>query len=214
MCTNEACLGYLLLAIIVFFTVLIIVLIKLSKSMQAKDLKISADQIWKNRPQSLFDKNVLQSNMIFGISTSSEKSATLSQLVVKNGNDEIIGYVDHTWGSRQYLISIGQQKYRVELPLNWSGAVAHLISSEGKVLATYERKSLGPWNHQYSILDIGVLKSNRPIFTLKHSIEYFLDEKFYCMTSQISAYRKMGRVGYFHLDCPLPVKIFILAICL
>lgn len=211
MCSSESCLGYLLLMVILGFSVLIFFLIKYRKYLQDKDLQISAEQIWKMRPDIILNRNISKADMIFGVWQ--DKTASVTELVVKNSNDEVVGVVEHHMGSREYRILMGEQIFRVELPVNWGRSIAHLVSNDGKIQATYERKSFSMREHKYSILNFGELKSKRSLLSLRQSIEYFQNEKFMAMTCQISSFRKIGRVGFFSLDYPLQIRIFILAIC-
>ena len=212
MCRTEACLGYLFLTVIFGYAILIFGFLKSRKHLNAKDLQINSEQIWQMRPRFVLSRNISKSDMIFGVWR--DKTATISELVVKNSFDKIIGVVEHRWGSREYRIVLGDQIFRVELPLIWGGVVANLVSEDGKIQAIYERKSLSLVNHKFTIINSGELKSKRSLFRLRQSIEYSLNEKFVGMTYQISPFRKIGRVGFFQLNDPLPIKIFILAICI
>lgn len=208
MCSSELCLGYVFLLIGIGFSILVFFLLKYRRALLRKDLQISAESLWKKLSYLELDKSISKSNIIFGVWQ--DKSATVPQLIFKNANDEIIGQVEYHLTARAYEISLGNQIFRIEIPLTWQGMTANLKSSDGKTLATFKRKSLSLGSHKFFIQNIGELTAKYFFFKRLQPIQYFHDGKHIGSTYQISSIRRVGRVGIFPAEYSLPVKVFII----
>lgn len=208
MCSSEFCLGYLLVLIVISFSIFLFFLLKYRKVLLRKDLQISASDLREKLSYLGLDKIISQSDIIFGVWQ--DKSAMVPQLIIKNINDEIIGHVEYHLGTRKYEMRIGNEIFRIEIPLTWGGMTANLKSSEGETLATFKRKSLSLASHKFLIHNIGELTAKYFFFNRRQPIEYYNKEKLIGATYQISSFRRVGRVGFFPSEYSLPVRVFIL----
>lgn len=209
MCSNEACLGYLLIFIVLFFAVLIFVITKIRKFVLASDLKISAETLWNDFQLCFPDKLYKQKDFLFSIWQ--DKSATQSRLIIKNHLDLVVGEVDFPIGAREYTVFILDQIYKINVNQTWSGRSLSLLSRDGKELAHLERKSFSPRTNHITVPGLGRLTSTQPIFQLKAPITYSRDELKMAATCFVSAVRRIGRMGCFSDEISLPIRIFILS---
>lgn len=208
MCTTEACLGYFLISIILFFTVLIFGLLKFRKKQLKEDLSMSSSYLWNESGSNFFKDRFKPEDFLFSVWQ--DKSSSMSFVAVKNFNDELIGRVEFPIGAREYKMYIGDQLFRIVVNLVWGGTSLSLYSPDNKELARLERKSLSPMKHKIDILDLGSLQSSQPIFSLIAPITYSFKGNPIAMTRFISPVRRVGRMGCFSKEISLPIKLFVL----
>ena len=212
MCNSEACLGYLLLIVVSFFSIFIFLLIKMRKNLLNKDLKISAEQLWQDFNMHFVANELKRNDFIYSIWQ--DKTVRIPMLLIKNQFEEEIGRVEFPFGARGYQIVIQGIIYKVVVNLTWGGDKIVLLSPEGNELARLERKAFNPRKHVFIIANFGRIESSLPHFDLRMPITYVLNGKPTAFTRSISAMRKIGRVGHFSSEITLPVKFFILSLTL
>lgn len=206
MCQSSNCLGYILLFSILFFTVFIFVLLKVRKRFLQQDLSRTPESLKRLLPKS---QPFAQDDFIF--STWQDGSNTMSLLIFRNHLNEEIARAKFPLAAREYPLSVADQDFMITVNLTWGGSSFSLLASDGRELAHIKRKSLNPMKHEVFISDFGSLKSSQPLWSLRVPITYFFGKKQVGATQLISLVRKVGRVGYFSKEVPLPVQIFILA---
>lgn len=201
-------LGYFLIAILLGFAALIYFLLKYRKQLQNKDLKMTADEVWKKVSETSFLFNLSKSELIFW----NPKDATAStlSLIVKDGFDQMIGEVFISMGSRKRTITMGHYKFFIKFQLTWNRS-AILSSEDGHQLAQYRQTS---WSgrHEIEVNNFGTLKSERAQLGPRVTFNYHLNDQWIGMTQEISSLRKSGRLALLPHEIPLEVRIFILTI--
>lgn len=207
MCRDQACLGYLLTAVIFGFAVLIYVSLKFRNRFLAENLLLSADQAWQNVAARASAMNLKKSDMLFGIWQ--DASATTRALVVKNGENEVVGRVELPMGSREYKVLVADQIYTAQFPITWNRTARLNVDGHDSALATYEKLSAFG-KHKFEIRGSGAIVSERPNFNLRNAFNYRVNGELVGTSENISSRRLVGRLVVLPPSFPNHIKIFIL----
>lgn len=208
MCNNATCLGYLLLVILLGFSILIYFLLRNRKKFLAENLQLIPDQVYKTVSQRAGLLGFSKSHLIYGIYQ--DKTMTIKQVVVKDFNGDEIGSIENYLGVRKTDIIIGNERHQIEYPLTWRKS-ALLKNAKGELLATYERLPFSLRKHKFIIPNIGTIISQSPPFDFRYPFNYELNGKVIGITQQVAT-RVVGSIVLFPVAYPLNIKIFILAI--
>lgn len=209
MCSDQACLGYTLLAIIAGFAGLIFFLLKYRKRFLEANLQITAEQVWSEVVNRGYKANFSKSDLLFGVWQ--DRSSTETSLVVKNHKNEVVGRVDFPLGIRKFKISVGQEIFDVEFPLTWR-RTAHLRAANSKlILASYFKINIFG-KHQFKIPNYGTIMAKRPNLSQRLIFEYGLNNILIGASQEISPRQQIGRIIILPSNMPLQLKIFILAL--
>lgn len=206
---NESSLGFLLLAVLIGFAVLVYILLKHRKSWLKENLLITADQIWETISERAEKLNFKKSEMLFGISQ--DATATTAGLLVKDSKNQIVGQVFSPMATRWRTIKVDNETFTVDFPLTWNRTAILRTSNGEGVIARYTKTSwLG--RHEFEVAGHGKLKSERPSLNFKIVFNYRIGEKLIGTAQEISSTRKIGRLVILPLGLPLEVRIFVLAV--
>lgn len=209
MCSDQICLGYLLIAVIVGFTSLIFGLLKVRKKELAENLQLTADQIWEEISDRAAKFNFQKSDLLFGIWQ--DKSSTVSTLLIKNNKNEIVGRVEYPIASRKFQIFVGDATFEVNFPMTWNQTAKLRAADKSAILASYLKlNAFG--KHQFEIPEVGTLISERPRLTIPAIFDYRLNGKAVGITQAISARSEIGKITILPETMPLHLKIFVMAI--
>ncbi len=210
MCSDETCLGYLLLGVLVGFALLIYFLLQYRRKFLAQNLQLPADQIWNSVASSALRFGGLRTELIYGIWQ--DKTTTVSKLVLKNSIGDAIGFIEYPLASTEFKLVLGDEAYTIEYP-PLLRRTAYLKKMDGTRLATFQKEPFSILKHRFSISDIGVITSKRPFFNFRVPFDYYHDEKIIGTVQKISSTREIGQLALLPLNYPRPVRIFILAVC-
>jgi hypothetical protein len=122
-----------------------------------------------------------------------------------------VGQVEFKIGSREYKMIISDQVYKIKVNLTWGGTRLSLLTEEGVEVATMVRKSFSPMKHKIMIPSQGELTSQQPLLDFYVPIIYSLKGHPLVFTRSVSPIRRVGRVGFFSNELPLPIMLFILS---
>ena len=209
MCTDQNCLGFLFIAVLVFFAGFIYWLLKYRKDFLEKNLLLTADQVWEVVSDRAAKLNFLKSDLLFGVRQ--DKSASTSILLVKNHKDEIVGRVEYLLATRKIKIFAGEKAFEVDFPLTWNRSANLRAFNEPSVLASYLKLTMFG-KHQFGIPQFGKLVSERPGLSPQIIFNYRSEQKLIGTAQEISSRKTVGRLVILPASIPLPVRIFILAV--
>jgi hypothetical protein len=205
---SESSFGYLLLLILVGFSLLIYFLLKVRRRLQEQDLLIDPELVWKNIAPQAEAFNLAQSEMIYGIFQ--DKTSTTISLLVHDHKGQLKGRIDSPMGSREKTLTIGEEKYLIQILPTWNRKVILRSYDEEKVIATFTQSNiLG--RHEFDVVNFGVLKSERHFRNYKTAFDYKLNGKTCGSKQAISSIRESGRVAIISSEIPEVVRIFILS---
>ena len=209
MCPKKICLGFLLIAVFVFFAGFIYWLLKYRKNFFEKNLLLTADQVWEVVSDRALKLNLLKSDLLFGIRQ--DQSSTTSVLLVKNYQEEVVGRVEYLLASRKIKIFAGEAAFEVDFPLTWNRTANLRPVNETTVLASYLKLSMFG-KHQYAIPQFGKLVSERPGLSPQIIFNYRSEQKLLGTVQEISSRKTIGRLLILPANIPLHIRIFILAV--
>ncbi len=209
MCYDQACLAYLFFAVIVGFTILIVLCLRYRKKFLAENLQLSSETIWKIVAKRASELNLEKTEMLFGIWQ--DQSLTIQNIVIKNIKNEIIAQVEKRLGSREIKIFKDNEVYQVKyLFKKYKSAEISKLNIDS-VLANYSHvNTFG--KHTIKIPDQPLIISKRPIFNTLGIFDYYSNDKLVGTVQNISASRQVGRLCIFPANIPIYLKIFILVV--
>lgn len=206
MFNDEVSLGYLLLAILLGFAILIYFSLQARQRFQHEDLKMSSETVWKKISDHAFLLNLLKTNMLYGVFQ--DASSTEIAMLVKDVNNQLVGQVLGKALSRKRIVTIGNEKFVIEFLKTWNRTAILYSTKDEKILARYTKTSwLG--GHEYEVAGYGLLKSVRPS---KVRYDYKIAETMIGTSQTVLFARDNGRLVVLPTDLPLAVRIFILAV--
>jgi hypothetical protein len=205
--SNEAFLGYLLIAIIAGFASLIFLLLKYRRRFLEGNLLLTADQVWPKLSNRAEKSHFARSDLLFGIWQ--DGSATTPLMIVKNARSKIVGRVEFLMVGRSIKISTEGQIFEIALPLTWRRTANLKAENESHQLASYEK--IG-WltKQKFEIPGYGTLIAERPSFSLLNIVEYRLNNILVGTAQEFSKTRKDCRIIILPSTLPLAVRIFIM----
>jgi hypothetical protein len=198
-----------LLAIIIFFTGFIFLLLKYRKKFFQRNLLIQADTVWSHVADRATRLNLPKSDLIFGIWQ--DESATITKFIVKNYKNEVLGNAEIQMASRVIKISIGSETFEVSFPLTWNREAKLRAENSDAILASYLKMNIFD-KHQFGIPGYGSLISERSIFSPRMVTDYRLDGLLIGTREEISSFQHVGRLAVIPSDLPLAIRIFILIV--
>ncbi len=209
MTVNESSLGFLLLAVVVGFGCLVYMLLNNRKSFLQENFLVTADQIWETIAAQAEKFNLKKSEMLFAIPQ--DASATSVCLVVRDSQNQILGYAFSRTATRQRTIKVGQETFAVDFPLTWNRTAILRTSLGEGIIAKYTQTS---WRgqHEFEVAGYGTLRSKRPPRFFERAFQYRMDEKVVGIARTISSIREKGKLIVVPVSLPPEVRMFMLAV--
>ena len=200
--------GLFILAVFVFFGLLIKFLLNLREKSLFKNLSINSSDVWNSIKTHATTLGLEKSNIIFGIYQDANHWA--GSLIIRNSLDQDVAKKVHPVLKRQKFLIVGEEKYVITYLLTWNKEVTFHQEGNEEILAKWRQNG---WfgKHSIDIPNVGTLISGRPSLDFRGRYTYSLNGRIVGLKeNSINGYPK-GKVAILPDSIPLPVRAFIVS---